>query len=111
MGSIEKGTRDLLAAIKESDEYKEYKRTESEIMNHPLLFDRINLFRANNFRFQNEANHDLFYAADQVFSESRELQRIPEANAYLQAELALCRLIQNIYKDMAEGIDMHIPYL
>lgn len=111
MDSIEKGTGNLLAAIKESDEYKEYKRMENEMMNHPLLFDRINLFRANNFRFQNEANHDLFHVADQVFKESMELRRIPEANAYLQAELAVCRLIQNIYKDIAEGIDMHVPYL
>lgn len=111
MDAIDRGAKGLLAAIRKSDEYQEYKRQEAVMLRDPQLFQRVNMFRANNYRFQNETNHDLFYAADQVEKESVELRRIPEANAFLQAELALCKLIQNVYKEIADGIDMHVPYL
>ena len=41
----------------------------------------------------------------------RSLRKIPEVNAYLDAELALCKLLQKIGRTVTEGIDMMIPEL
>ena len=41
--------------------------------------------------------------------ESEELRRFPEVNAYLDAELALCRMMQKICRTLTDGIDMNIP--
>ena len=72
--------------------------------------DRVNAFRGNNFRLQNEANRDeLFRGTEQLNRESRELRRDPLVNAFLDAELALCKLMQKICRTLTEGIDLDIP--
>ena len=49
------------------------------------------------------------FAVEQMGKESAELRRHPEVNAYLDAELALCKMMQKICVKLAEGIDMDIP--
>ena len=41
--------------------------------------------------------------------ESAELRRHPEVNAYLDAELALCKMMQRICIKLGEGIDIDVP--
>lgn len=100
----------LLFSIKESDIYREYRRQEEQLSQDPELWERVTQFRASNFRIQNEANREeLFDAAQQLAHESAELRRYPEVNAYLDAELALCKMMQKICRKLTAGIDMHIP--
>ena len=102
----------LLAAIQNSEEYQEFVKYKEELEQDPGLMERVNAFRANNFRLQNEANRDeLFRVTEQLNRESRELRKIPQVNAFLDAELALCKLMQKICKTLTEGIDLDIPEL
>ena len=110
MDSIGRNIQILLAVIKRSDEYQEYKKQEAILKKDPELLARVDQFRADNFRLQNEANHEtLIQVTDQIYQESKELRKIPTVNAYLDAELALCRMMQRISRAVVEGIDMHIP--
>lgn len=112
MDAISRNVRVLLSVIKKSDVYREYKKQEEILDKNQQLKERVDHFRANNYKLQNEAGKDdLFQVAEQLERESAELRRIPEVNAYLDAELALCKLIQRIFMNLAEGIDMHVPYL
>lgn len=112
MDVISRNVRILLSVIKRSEVYREYKKQEGILSKNPQLQERVNQFRANNFRLQNEAGSDnMFLVADQLSRESAELRRIPEVNAYLDAELALCKLMQRICRDLTNGIDMNVPYL
>ncbi len=102
----------LLAAIQNSEEYQEFVKSKEELEQDPELLERVNAFRGNNFRLQNEANRDeLFRVTEQLNRESRELRKIPQVNAFLDAELALCKLMQKICKTLTEGIDLDIPEL
>ena len=102
----------LLAAIQNSEEYQEFVKYKEELEQDPELLERVNAFRGNNFRLQNEANRDeLFRVTEQLNRESRELRKIPQVNAFLDAELALCKLMQKICKTLTEGIDLDIPKL
>ena len=102
----------LLAAIQNSEEYQEFVKYKELVEQDPGLMERVNAFRANNFRLQNEANRDeLFRVTEQLNRESRELRKIPQVNAFLDAELALCKLMQKICKTLTEGIDLDIPEL
>ena len=102
----------LLAAIQNSEEYQEFVKYKEELEQDPELLERVNAFRGNNFRLQNEANRDeLFRGTEQLNRESRELRKIPQVNAFLDAELALCKLMQKICKTLTEGIDLDIPKL
>ena len=80
----------LLAAVQNSEEYQKFEKYRDLLKENPELMDRVNAFRGNNFRLQNEANRDeLFRGTEQLNRESRELRRDPLVNAFLDAELAL----------------------
>ena len=112
MDEITKCINALLAADKDSEEYRTYKKQEEILSRNPELWQRVDQFRSNNFKLQNEANRDeLFSVVEQLSRESKELRRIPEVNAFLDAELALCKLLQRICRSLTEGIDMHVPEL
>ena len=86
-------------------------RKQNEILKqNPELKKRVDAFRGDNYRVQNECGSDnLFDVVEQMGKESAELRRHPEVNAYLDAELALCKMMQKICVKLAEGIDMDIP--
>ena len=71
----------LLAAVQNSEEYQEFEKYRDLLKENPELMDRVNAFRGNNFRLQNEANRDeLFRGTEQLNRESRELRRDPLVN-------------------------------
>ena len=110
MDTIEENICLLLEAIKGSDIYQEYKRQEENLSRMPELKKRVDIFRGDNYRLQNECEKDeLFDIVEQLARESQELRRQPAVNAYLDAELALCRMMQNICIRLTEGIDMDTP--
>ena len=75
----------------------------------PELVSRVQHFRSDNFRLQNEERGNLLQDAEQLARESAELRRNPEVNAYLDAELALCRMMQQICKTLTDGIEIKVP--
>ena len=102
----------LLAAVQNSEEYQEFMKYKALVEQDPGLTERVNAFRANNFRLQNEANRDeLFRVTEQLNRESRELRSDPLVNVFLDAELALCKLMQRICKSLTEGIELDVPEL
>ena len=102
----------LLAAVQNSEEYQEFIKYKEILEQDPELLSRVNAFLANNFKLQNEANRDeLFRGTEQLNRESRELRRDPLVNAFLDAEFALCKLMQKICRTLTEGIDLDIPEL
>lgn len=112
MDLINKNIQLLISVIKKSETYKEYKKQENVISQNPELQERVDQFRANNFKMQNESGKDnLFDVAEHLTRESAELRRIPEVNAYLDAELAICRMMQRVCKELTEGLDIHTPDL
>ena len=112
MSEIKECIDELLVAVRGSEEYQDFVKYRDLLKENPELMDRVNTFRGNNFRLQNEANRDeLFRAMEQLNRESRELRRDPLVNAFLDAELALCKLMQKICKTLTEGIDLDIPEL
>ena len=80
MDTIDENIRSLLDAIKRTDIYQEYRMQEENLDKDPQLQERVNAFRSN-----------------------------PEVNAYLDAELALCKMMQKICIKLTEGIDMNTP--
>ena len=112
MDAINRNIHVLLSVIKRSEVYKEYKKQEMILDKDPELKARVDQFRARNFQMQNDSNtEDMFALAEQLSRASAELRKIPEVNAYLDAELALCKMMQKICRSLTEGIDIHVPDL
>ena len=109
MDAVNRNIHLLLTAIQKSEVYRNYKKQEEILEKNPELYARVQQFRADNFCLQNEEKGNLLQAADRLAKESAELRRNPEVNAYLDAELALCRMMQQICKTLTDGIDIKIP--
>ena len=108
--TIEENISRLMDSIKESAEYQEFQKQNAILKQNPELKSRVDAFRAENYRVQSECDADnLFDVVEQMGRESAELRRHPEVNAYLDAELGLCRMIQRIYMELTDGIDFDTP--
>ena len=108
--TIEENISRLMDSIKESAEYQEFQKQNAILKQNPKLKSRVDAFRAENYRVQNECDADnLFDVVEQMGRESAELRRHPEINAYLDAELALCRMMQRICVKLTEGVEMDVP--
>ena len=109
MNRVEELTAELVSAIRDSEMYNEFIQQQEKLMAQPELLSRVNHYRADNFSMQQDVNRDHFTLVDQVSQELSELRKIPEVNAYLDSELALCREVQKICRTLIEGIEMGIP--
>ena len=89
MDEISMEIEKLLDAVHRSDEYQEYQKQAAQL----------------------EADPELFHIAEQLNQESASLRQNLKVNAYLDAELALCRLMQRICRTLVDGIDIQIPDL
>lgn len=112
MDGINRNIHMLIQSVRKSSVYKEYRFQEEILNQNPELAERVRQFRADNFRLQNEEDRsNMFHLAEVLSRESEELRRIPQVNAYLDAELDLCRMLQRICRTLTEGIEMNIPLL
>ena len=109
MEQIDRLTEELLQAILDSSIYREYAEQEERLSSDPELLVRVNRFRADNFLMQQENPLDLLAVSEIIAERSSELRKIPEANAYLEAELAMNKLMQRICCRLFEGIDYNVP--
>lgn len=106
---VTKCTEALVHAIVESEEYQSYRKYEDELDRMPELKEQIDEFRIRNFNMQRQEGVDLFEAVDQLEREYEQLRRDSFANAYLEAELSLCRMLQNVQKALAENLSISVP--
>lgn len=110
MNAVERNTRFLLASIQRSNTYREFKRQEEILKQNPEWVEKVNRYRADNFRMHNENDKGaLMQEMDHLALESVELRNNPQINAYLDAELALCRLMQKVCRDLIAGVEIDIP--
>ena len=111
MDEISMEIEKLLDAVHRSDEYQEYQKQAAQLEADPELKARVMRFRGDNFRLQSQANQDeLFHIAEQLNLESASLRQNLRVNAYLDAELALCRMMQKISMELTDGIDLDAPF-
>lgn len=112
MDEISMEIEKLLDAVHRSDEYQEYQKQAAQLETDPELKARVMRFCGDNFRLQNHSDKDeLFHIEEQLNQESASLRQNLKVNAYLDAELALCRLMQRICRTLVDGIDIQIPDL
>lgn len=110
MDEINAAIENLLEAIRGCDIYQEYIHQENLLSRDPNLKARVRAFRANNFRLQNEAtDSELIAVVEGIYHESRELRKNPQVNAYLDAELAVCKMMQRISRKLCDGIEFDCP--
>lgn len=98
---------DILAqCIKDSQIYRNYRVQVEKLEKQPELLEQINDFRRKNFELQSEQPSENMLDKVEAFSREYEsFRESPLVSDFLQAELELCRLMQEVQIRLTQAID------
>lgn len=112
MSLIDTCTAHLISAIVNGSVYKQYMHALEALRKVPGLKEQVDDLRRMNYRIQNaDVDINLYDEMDVIDKRMEELCSIPEASQFLDAELALCRLLQDINTEIHLGVHLDIPNL
>lgn len=99
-------TEKFMKTVKDTEIYKAYRYQLEKLKKNPELFKQVNEYRYRNFEVQNTSQvNELFDKMDAFEKEDEKLRENPIVDDFLQAELAFCRLMQEINTLMTEQLD------
>ena len=103
---VQKALEQLAQAIKDSDIYREYRRQSEKVDNTGDMREKIDEYRVRNFELQNSVQtEDLLDKLDAFEREYEKFREDPLVEEFLDAELAFCRMMQEIDVTLAEAMD------
>lgn len=106
MDRVKKALEELIAAIIDSEVYREYDRQNAVMREHPDLKRQIDEFRRENYMLQHSSTSDeLFDKVDEFTSRYEEFRSNALVEPFLSAELDFCRMIQDINQQILEAVD------
>lgn len=104
--NLKNATLKYAKAIKETDTYKKYYEQLERLKKYPKQYQKVNEFRQKNFEIQNTTGKDeLFDKMDEFEREYEEFREDPVVDDFLRAELAFCRMMQEIVLYITEAVE------
>lgn len=102
---------ELKSTILASDEYQKYLRYKTELEKHEELYQKVSEFRGKNFEMQltgKSANEEL---VAMLLKEYGEVLAEARVMAFMNAELVLCRKLNQVQDILMEDIDLDLRFL
>ena len=103
MNNVDNAVTLLISSVKESVVYKEYRKQLSEVNQYPDLKRQIDEFRTRNFQMQN-SSEVAFDKLEKFEKEYEDLRENPLVANFLAAELAFCRMMQEVNNCITEAL-------
>ena len=103
MNEVEEAVDGLINALLNSEVYREYQKRLEEVKQVPDLKSQIDAYRMRNYELQQSPD----YAFDKMEQFQREYQTFrenPMVSDFLAAELAFCRMVQDIESRLVSKI-------
>ncbi|MBR1470151.1 MAG: YlbF family regulator [Lachnospiraceae bacterium] len=96
----------LIEAVRHSETYKQYDRKRVALKSNPELKQKVDVYRAENYRLQNLPDDGTLQDRIEAFAEANmELSEEPMVREFLDAELGLCRMLQEVVDRVVRAID------
>lgn len=112
MTEVKRISDELAKAVLESEEYKNYKRCSEELKKDADLYRRVNEMRRVNFDIQNNEDvADVYEVAEDMRQQYNELREMSQVRAFLNAEMSLGRMIQDIYRVVVRDVEFDLSFL
>ena len=106
---IIEAARDFADKIMTSETYREYFYQREKVKKQPDLYEKVNEFRQRNFDLQNETDSDDMLDRMEAFErEYEKFRENPLVDDFLRAELAFCRMMQEVYVLLADEVDFEV---
>ena len=104
--SIEKATEFFIEQIRKTQIFQEYNFQKERLKQQPDLFAQVVAYRQENFALQmGTSEEDLFERMDAFEKEYEKFREDPLVDGFLQAELAFCRMMQEINVRITSDLD------
>lgn len=95
--------------IKETEAYKNYRCQLEQVKAVPGLYEQVTEFRQRNYEIQNTVQADeLFDKMEDFDREYEKFREDPVVDRFLRAEVAFCRMMQEISVLEMEQLDFDI---
>ena len=108
--SVDACTDKLVKSILESRAYRRFIRAQENLNKRPDLKEQINQYRTDIFKLYEEgADEDLIDTADILEKKFQSMQKIPEVNAYMDAETEIIRMVREIYQRLITETGVEEP--
>lgn len=108
MDTIKDKLEELVAAIQESDEYRNFQEAEEEVRKVPGLAEKIKEFCWKNYEIQNSDAEDLYERVEEFRAQYKAFRRNPVVERYLEHELRMCRILQEVDAKLTGIVDLMI---
>lgn len=108
MDTIKDKVEELVAAIQESTVYQSFQEAEQRVKSVPGLEEQIREYCWKNYEIQNSGVDDLYDCMEEFERHYREFRKNPIVSDYLERELRLCRLLQEINDRIINVADLVI---
>ena len=108
MDTINDKVEELVSAIQESTEYQNFQEAEREVRKVPGLAEKIREFCWKNYELQNSDADDLYERLEEFSAQYKDFRRNPVVERYLEHELRMCRILQEIHARLAGSMDLMI---
>ena len=102
----------LIEAIRNSSSYKEYTKCEAELARFPGMPEQIMDLRKQTIELYDSGDEETVKSGTECLGlKYEEIQRIPEVNAFLEAEENLVRILQDISTGVSGSMNLLTPDL
>lgn len=94
---VQKATDNFIEEIRKSGIYREYDCQKEKLKKQPELFEKVTEYRQRNYALQTETPaEELLDRLDAFEREYEEFRANPLVDDFLRAELAFCRMMQEV---------------
>lgn len=109
--SLIDATEKYAERIRSTDVYRTYQEQLSLIRQNPEKYQRVNEFRRKNYELQQSEGRDIDERIEAPAEEMEKFREDPVVDDFFRAELAFCRMMQEINLRVTEAInfDMEFP--
>ena len=112
MKEIDAKVEAVIQAIKTSEAYTTYCSAFQRIQEYPDVERQVNEFRKKSYEIQKRKDtsgiyDDMIHLQDEYAA----LRRNPLVNEYLQADIDVCKLIQNINWKIIQSLDFQMGFV
>lgn len=100
--------RDLVLG---SEEYTKFQFYRERLMKDEDLYRKVNEFREKNFELQITGDSANANVVEHLSHQYANILERPVVSEYMQAELILCRKLQQMYRTITEKIELDLNFL
>lgn len=108
--SLNDATERYAETIRNTDVYKNYQGQLFLIRQNPEKYQRVNEFRRKNYELQQSDGRDMDERIEALAEELERFREDPVVDDFFRAELAFCRMMQEVNLRVTEAIDFDMEF-